>query len=400
MKKEKVMTITLMRSDLYDDSRYIGAHLELPARRDEIQEALHHARITGNQKYKIVECCDMDWEELEYVPKNPSLNKLNFLAYRIQELSAQERIAFAGCAMQRGEKLTMQDLINQTYNLDGVQVIAAKNDKELGKFYVENGFVDAFNHVPGQYQEELLKMVDYEKIGCLQRNAEGGVYWDGYYVVNCSREWKVIYDGIHLPQFPEEPSYVFELEIANAFDPKVDETEKGTLLRLPANEKEIFDALKKVDAETLDDCVFYHYDTPFPSFEQIFSFDTDISRMNFLAGRIRELETAGELPKFKAALELTDCALIDLVLDLTQNLDCYDFYPELSTAEDYAIREFINRYQIPENEPVLKVFQYYQCDQEDVKAANIAVTPYGIIRRNDREMKLEHSSEHIGPQMI
>lgn len=99
--------------------------------------------------------------------------------------------------------------------------------------------------------------------------------------------------------------------------------------------------------------------------------------MNLLAERIQELETA-ELSKFKAALEQRDCALNDLILDLTQKLDCYDFYPELSTAEEYARKEFLNRYQIPESEPVLKMFLYYRCDPNDRKAADIPRRPMAL----------------------
>lgn len=46
--KEKVMTVALMRSDLYDAPSYTGAFLKLPASRDEIQDALDRARIKAS----------------------------------------------------------------------------------------------------------------------------------------------------------------------------------------------------------------------------------------------------------------------------------------------------------------------------------------------------------------
>lgn len=39
MQNKKVMTITPMQSDLYEVPGYIGENLDLPANRDEIQEA-------------------------------------------------------------------------------------------------------------------------------------------------------------------------------------------------------------------------------------------------------------------------------------------------------------------------------------------------------------------------
>ena len=399
MQNEKVMAVTLIRSDLCNTQGYIGGYLTLPASQGEIQDALDRARIKDGQPYQILDCYVMQDEELDVNQEKFSLEELNFLAYRISKLTEYERLAFVGCTMIDKTKNDMRRLINLTYNLVDIRVIPVSNDYELGEFFVDNDFIEAINHVPSEYQEEFLGLLDYKKIGYKQRKSENGIYYNGYYVMNDADVINQVYDGIHLPELTEEPSCVFEVEIANAFDTENDEMEKRTLLRLPVTEKEMSAALKKVDAESLDDCVLYHYEIPCPSLQQVFPFDVDIDKMNLLAKHIRELETAGELQKFKAALEIIDCSYIDQVIDLTQNLDCYDFYPELSSVEDYAKREFINRYQIPESEPVLKLFQYYCCDPKDMKAANISTTPYGIIRRNDQEMKLEHSAGLTGLQM-
>lgn len=148
MQKEKVMTVTLMRSDLYDAPGYIGAYLFLPASRDEIQDAMDRARIRSGQPYQIVECFNMQDEELSFLPDKPSLDELNFLAHRISELSKHDLLAFNGCVMMGDERPVMQTLINPTYSLDGVHVVPVSNDKELEKFYVDNDFIDAVNHVP------------------------------------------------------------------------------------------------------------------------------------------------------------------------------------------------------------------------------------------------------------
>lgn len=399
MQHEKEMAVTLIRSDLCNTQGYIGGYLTLPASRGEIQDALDRARIKDDQPYQMVDCYVIQYEELDITQEKFSLEELNFLAYRISKLSECERLAFIGGAMIDKTQNDMRRLINLTYNLVDIRVIPASNDYKLGEFFVDNDFIEAISHVPPEYQDELLELLDYKKIGYKQRISENGIFYNGYYVMNDADTINQVYDGIHLPELPSEQSYVFEVEIANAFDIENDEIEKRTLLLLPVTEKEMFAALKKVDAESLDECLLYHYETPFPTLQQVFPFDVDIDKMNLLAERIRELETAGELSKFKAALEFTDCSYIDQVLDLTQNLDCYDFYPELSSVEDYAKREFINRYQIPESEPILKIFQYYQSDPNDMKAVNITPTPYGIIRRNDHEMKLEHSAGLTGLYM-
>lgn len=78
--KEKVMIVTLMRSDLYDAHSYTGAYLSLPADGGEIQDALDRARIANHQRYQVVEFFNMQGEILDFISDDPSLSELNFLA--------------------------------------------------------------------------------------------------------------------------------------------------------------------------------------------------------------------------------------------------------------------------------------------------------------------------------
>jgi hypothetical protein len=397
--KEKVMTVTLMRSDLFDVPAYIGAQLTLPAENGEIQDALHRARITGNQPYQFVECLNIHGEELSFIPDNPSLAELNFLAGRISALSVHDRIAFTGCAMIGNGHPTMQTLINITYNLENVHIIKAKNDRELGKFYIDNDFVDAFNHIPPEYQEEVIELLDMEKVGRIRREAEGGIYLNGIYVVNDSGNQEQVYDAIRLPEMPEEHSYIFKLQLAQAsFDLDNAEPEHCVTLQLPATDKEILAALEQLGTASLDECVFYHCESPIPALEQAFSFSEDIDKMNFLAGCIHELGDKEELPKFKAALEAVGCADIDQVLDLTQNLDCYDFY-EMLSLEDYG-EEIIRKHGLETSDHAFALFDFGDLGERMMHKDGLLQTNYGVIRRNEKEMVLEYSSPQLGQQML
>lgn len=398
MQKEKVMTVTLMRSDLYDALGYTGAYLTLPASQGEIQEAMDCARIKGGQPYQIVEYFNMQGEELDFIPGNPSLAELNFLAYRISELSEQDRMAFTGCAVMAEGNLGMRDLINLTYNLADVHVIPARNDRELGKFYVDNDFIDAVSNVPQEYQKELLKLLDYEMIGCAQREAEGGIFCNGFYVVNGSASWNKVYDGVHLPEHFSE-DYVFELMVCDGtFYPS--DIDECTMLRLPAIQEELAAVLKEQNIKNFDGCVVFTSKSSIPKLSGVFSEYEDIEKIKLLAEKIYELRCQGQEAKFKAVLELMDCTDVEQALDLTQNLDCFDFYTELFTPEDYIRQEFLKRYHIPEDEPALKHIHFSQCDSDLMQEAGVCTTPYGIIRRNDREMILEYSQPQFGQQML
>jgi hypothetical protein len=62
----------------------------------------------------------------------------------------------------------------------------AGNDEELGRFYVENGFITELEGVPGK----ALEYIDYKKVGQNQREDENSVFTkNGYvymaYVLSC-----------------------------------------------------------------------------------------------------------------------------------------------------------------------------------------------------------------------
>ena len=398
--KEKVLTITLMRADLYDTPNYVGACLKLPASRNEIQDAFDRARIKEGQPYKLMECLDVNGDELIFTHGNTNLAELNFLADRISKLDEYDRRAFYGCIMLYDNKPDIRTLINLTYGLTDVRVIPIDNDYELGKFFVDNDFIEAISNVPHEFQEELMDILDYEKIGKNQREAEKGIYYNGYYVMNDADVLKQIYDGIHLPEQSVLKDYIFELMVCDStFYPS--DIDECTMLRLPATQEEIAEVLKEQDIKNFDGCVVFTNKSSIPKLNGVFGEYEDIEKIKLLAERIYELRCQGQEAKYKAALELMDCTDIDQALDLTQNLDCYDFYPELSTVEDYVRKEFLERYHIPEDEPFLKFIHFYCYDHAHMQEANMCTTPYGIIRCNDREMKLEYSSpQQFGQQML
>lgn len=397
--KEKVMTITLMRSDLYDAPAYTGAYITLPADSGEIQDALDRARITNHQPFQVVEYFNMQGETLDFIPDKPSLAELNFLASRISDLDEYGRMAFTGCALMGDGHPTMQALINITYNLEDVHCIQAKNDQELGKFYLDNDFVDAVNHIPSEYQQEVIELLDLEKIGRIQREADGGVYVNGLYVVDDFGNQKQVYDGVHLPMRSFSESYVFELMVCDGtFYPS--DIDECTMLKLPATPDEMAEVLKEQEIKSFEGCVVYTNKSSIPRLNGVFSEYEDIEKIKLLADQIYGLRCQGQEAKFKAALELMDCTDIDLALDITQNMDCFDFHPELSSPEEYAKQEFINKYQIPSDDPVAQLIQFGLYSPALMKQDNAQVTPYGVIRTNDKHMVLEYSSPQSGQQML
>lgn len=402
---QKAMTVTLVRADLYDSLAYTSAYLRLPANQSEIQDALERARITGDQPYKIVECFDSQGEYLEFIPENPPLAELNFLAQRISGLEDTERLAFTGRVKMEQSPPDMKKLINITYNLSDCHVInGVGSDKELGKFYVENDMVEVLLDVP----DEVLNYLDYEKIGRFRREEEKGVFIDKCYVINDAVEFKEVYDGVHLPWRAEKPDYVFKLQIAEApfgrwpdFENEPN-NEHCVPLLLPAVKEDVQKALEQLETASLEECVFYHCESVVPALNQVFDFSEDIDKMNILAGRIKALDDRSELAKYKAVLEFTDCTDIDFALDLAQNLDCFDFYPEMSSPEDYGRLALLKTSGLKPDDPAFQYLGFVQYGHAMMRQDKASATGYGLVLRNEKELVPEYSQQpkEIGQQML
>ncbi|NPV89709.1 MAG: antirestriction protein [Firmicutes bacterium] len=395
---QKVMTVTLMRADLYDSPAYAGVHLQLPAHQSEMQDALERARITENQPYKTVECCNSQGEYLEFIPENSSLAELNFLAQRISGMKDHEKLIFNNFVAAEKNPTDMKKLINITYNLKECQIIGGiGNDKDLGKFYVENDMVDELRDVP----DEVLKYLDYEKIGLSCREAEKGGFIGDSYVINNAAEFHEVYDGVHLPEQPVDEDYVFKLLIYHG-DSYPEGEDACTCLKLPAAADDIACVLKERNIPSLDGCVVYKNESTIPRLSGVFSEYEDIDKIRLLADRISELKDRGMMAKYKTVLEFMDCTDIDLALDLTQNLGCFDFHPEMSSPGDYGKLALQKISGLKPDDTALKLLRFEWYGRAMMEQDGVDATEYGLILRNEKELALEYSrpSKGIGQQML
>lgn len=395
--QEKVMTVTLMRSDLYDSPAYTGAYLQLPASQSEMRDALERARVAGDQSYQVVECFDSRGEYLEFIPENPSLTELNFLAQRISSLGESERLAFASRAA--AEKTPdMKKLINITYNLKEIIILAGLgNDRDLGKFYVDNDMVEELREVP----DKALKFLDYEKIGLEYREAEKGEFINGSYMLNHNLDFEEVYDGVHLPEQPAGEDYVFKLLVCDGtFYPS--EVDECTPLNLPATADEIAHVLDEQNIPDFDGCVVYKNESAIPQLNGVFSDYVDIESLRLLADRINELKEQGLTAKYKAVLEFTQCSDLYSALDLAKNLDCFDFHPEMSGAAAYGKLALLKTSGLATGDPVFKHLEFEKYGQEMMKQDGASATQYGLVLYNDKEPVLEYSPpfRDMGQQML
>jgi hypothetical protein len=372
------MTATIYRDDLLYVASYNGTYLRLPANADGIQDAMERARIGEGQHNHVGNIVDNSGEEFEYIPYDPPLAELNFFAQRLSKMTDNDLLLFRACVKMEDSPPDMQRLINLTYNLQECVIASAVgNDEALGKFLVENDMVDSLMDVP----DEVLEYLDYGKVGKTRREDESGVFISGVYVAKPSDEFREVYDGKHLPEQPAESFGVFRLMLQKgSMEP---EKETNAWLALPAKQEDINAVLRELKAANLNDCVIVRSESTVPHFENQFTPGADIDEIIVLADRISQLKDKGQLPQYKAALDFTDCTDLDLAVDLTANLNCYDFFPEVYSAEDYGRQLFIERYYVQPDNPDLKLIQLDRYGFEKMKVDGAVNTDYGFVRRNE-----------------
>lgn len=124
-------------------------------------------------------------------------------------------------------------------------------------------------------------------------------------------------------------------------------------LRLPASTEELQAVLSQigVDGIRYEEIFIPDYDTNVAGLRGHLGESESIDELNYLAILLDELDSS-QIAKFEAALSLGEYAgSVKDLINLTQNLDCYEFFPEVKNEEDlgrYLIDE-CGALDVPEN---------------------------------------------------
>ena len=223
------------------------------------------------------------------------------------------------------------------------------------------------------------------------REAENGVFLKNCYIVQPVAEQNLVlpYDG-NPPKPEAEPEYIFRLY---AIDPN-GAAASGMWLELPLDEDALAQAERRLDEQSVTgDYFFTECASEIPQLNAAFSGYEDIGELNALADRLSEIKAKVELPKYKAALELTMCEDLSDCVRLADNLNAYDYYPEAVTAADYGEQEFFAIHGLRPDDEGMEHFDYAAFGKEHMQASGVVSTPYGMIRGNGLEQALAYEPE-------
>ena len=183
----------------YNEGQLVGEWVKFPTTEEEMQKVFERIGIGSTDEFgqPYEEWFITDYEcpvhgVYDMLGEYESLDKLNYLASRIDEMDKWEQEKFvaimeAGC----DEVSDIDDLINLTYNLDCYDFIPDIHDEsDLGYYYV---------HDAGIYSEKelgpLANYIDYERFGRDVAMDESGRFTDEGYIRNTGDSWNRYYDG-------------------------------------------------------------------------------------------------------------------------------------------------------------------------------------------------------------
>lgn len=171
----------------YNEGELVGEWVQFPTTPEELQAVFKRIGIGETdefgQPYEEWFITDYDC----YVPglydvlgEYESLDELNYLASKIEELDKYEWETF-NAVIETGEYTgSVKDLINLTENLDCYNLYSdIHSDEDLGYYWIEES---------GSYDTEtmgrLSSYIDYEAFGRDIRLDEGGEFTDNGYIIN------------------------------------------------------------------------------------------------------------------------------------------------------------------------------------------------------------------------
>ena len=341
--RDKVV-VELCTEDLYGKGYYYST-LTLPATDGQIEDAMQKARAIGREGYMQISVISSSRlpELMDTRLDSPTIEEMNFFAQRLERLPDNQLMglnALFETQKESGEYengVSLKDLINMTYDLDALAVMPGiSNDRELGEMVKANEMEPYLKNL----SDEMVNMLDSEKVGLKFREAESGVFRKGYYVARLGYDWPEVYDGKTLPE-PERKAIgggFIQMLVAKSGIENPEEAEKSAvLIGLPIDTEKANTIAQSLGEKRIEDCVYFDFQSPISWLNDELYGDTEIfGKLNCVAFIYETLSPEDKL-KFKAVSESLQCKDLDMAKEIMNNLDKYQLSHYTSDYESYAM---------------------------------------------------------------
>lgn len=385
--KDKLV-IELSTEDLYGKG-YHYASLTLPATDGQIEDAMQKARAIGREKHMqidVINCARLP-ELTDTRLDCPTIKELNFFAQRLEKLSENQVIglnALFETQKEDGEYefgLPLKDLINMTYDLDGLTVVPGlSSDRQLGEFVRDNEME------PYMYKmsDETIKLLDLDKVGKKFREGERGVFRGGHYVARLSYDWPEIYDGESLPE-PERKAVggnFIQMLVAKSGIENPEEAEKNAvLIGLPIATETANIIAQSLGEKRIEDCVYFDFQSPMSWLDDELYGSTELfGKLNSLAFIYETLSTDDRI-KFKAITENLQCRDLDTAKEIMNNLEKYQVSHYTADYESYAMEYMRLKLPTDFDIQILEGCNLANLGRRICDRLECGVTDYGVVTK-------------------
>ncbi len=317
-----MIEIAIQAADTNDE---LIAYVMLPTNKNTIIDAMDRAKVFGETFVRIESCNDFPELSGFEFSEEPTLDELNFLAKRLEEISNDTSEKYAYRALLRKPMDTINEAINRTYNLETIPVYPCNDFAEYGEIVLENEMLEELDDVP----DEVYDLLDPDKVGRAMADREGGIFVEGYYVVTSGYEPVLVYNDV-LPE-PQE-DWVFRLEVA----PNLSSETKN--LTFPADKNYL---------KNIDKCNIMKFESALPQISNsAVESAEDIYLLNEIAKKYSELSRE-DAAKFKAVLQSEKWDGLYEAEDILKNLGRYDFDISVTDASDFG-RKYLSEMLTPD----------------------------------------------------
>ncbi len=289
--------------------------------------------------------------------------RLNLFAERLENLNSSEMTAFKSLLTAKPD-CDFEDMLLMTYGLDSVMVYPCSGCRELGETVIENEMMPELEGC----SDEVLALLDPEKVGCLMQKQDGGVFIDEHYCVTSGYEPPDINIEIGRPE-----NCFFRLLVARDSEKR----EQGHWVTLPFDEESHL---------YLSEMKCLELQSSLPGItRKSFGKVLEVRTLNQFSERLSEL-SHNDFVKLKAIMEVENINDVAETLDCIGRLDEYEFDINISDQSEFG-RTYLAR-NLPANFNIsmLESMNLFDFGQGILSHNHGEITSYGAISGRGQEL--------------
>ena len=149
------------------------------------------------------------------------------------------------------------------------------------------------------------------------------------------------------------------------------------------------EALEKTGKQGWNDVAVSILDCAIPSLNHEVYFNGEMPQILELSQRLSELDTLGELPKYKAILAINDGQELSRMIALSHTVDEYFFEPQISSLGDVALGELRLVISSKDAEALRPHIDLEGYGRALLMRDQAVITSYGLVERDQSQQVLE-----------